>query len=75
MRTERSSTGSRAAVMRRNEGTRLSSLSDDEVGGDKARSARSERSERSNLYGFGPSFHSKNWAGSVKQHSLGIVAQ
>jgi len=40
--------GSRAAVLRRNEGTRLSSPSDDEVGGDKARSAWSERSERSN---------------------------
>ena len=40
--------GSRAAVLRRSEGTRFSSPSDDEVGGDKARSARSERSEQSN---------------------------
>jgi hypothetical protein len=40
--------GSRAAVLRRNEPTRFSSASDDEVGGYKARSARSERSERSN---------------------------
>ena len=31
--------------------------------------------ERSNLYGFGPSFHCKDWAGSIKQHSLGIAAQ
>jgi hypothetical protein len=38
----------RRAVLRRSEGTRFSSPSDDEVGGDKARSARSERSERSN---------------------------
>jgi hypothetical protein len=35
-------------VLRRREATRFSSLSDDEVGGYKARSARSERSERSN---------------------------
>jgi hypothetical protein len=40
--------GSRAAVLRRREGTRFSSPSDDEVGGYTARSARSERSERSN---------------------------
>jgi hypothetical protein len=40
--------GSRAAVLRRNEGTRFSYRSDDEVGGCQARSARSERSERSN---------------------------
>jgi hypothetical protein len=40
--------GSCAAVLRRSEGTRFSSLSDDEVGGCQARSARSERSERSN---------------------------
>jgi len=40
--------GSRVAVLRRNEGTRFSSRSDDEVGGCQARSARSERSERSN---------------------------
>ena len=38
--------GSRAAVLRRNEGTRFSSPSDDEVGGYPARSARSERCER-----------------------------
>jgi hypothetical protein len=36
-------TGSRAAVLRRSEGTRVSSRSDDEVGGYEARSARSER--------------------------------
>jgi apolipoprotein N-acyltransferase len=40
--------GSRAAVLRRREGARFSSPSEDEVGGYKARSARSERSERSN---------------------------
>jgi len=40
--------GSRAVVLRRSEGTRFSSRSDDEVGGYEARSARSERSERSN---------------------------
>jgi hypothetical protein len=42
--------GSRVAVLRRNEGTRCSSLSDDEVGGYPARSARSERwrAEQSN---------------------------
>jgi hypothetical protein len=42
-------TGSRAAVLRRSEGTRFSSPSDDEVGGYKARSARSEsqRAEQS----------------------------
>jgi hypothetical protein len=40
--------GSRAVVLRRSEGTRFSSRSDDEVGGYKARSARSERTERSN---------------------------
>jgi apolipoprotein N-acyltransferase len=40
--------GSRAGVLRRSEGTRSSSLSDDEVGGHQARSARSEHSERSN---------------------------
>jgi apolipoprotein N-acyltransferase len=40
--------GSRGAVLRRREGTRFSSPSDDEVGGHKARSARSEHSERSN---------------------------
>ena len=40
--------GSRAAVLRRKEGTRFSSGSDDEVGGYAARSARSEQSERSN---------------------------
>jgi hypothetical protein len=34
--------------LRRSEQTRLSSASDDEVGGCKARSAQSERSERSN---------------------------
>jgi hypothetical protein len=43
--------GSRAAVLRRNEPTRFSSASDDEVGGYKARSARSERkrAEQSNV--------------------------
>ena len=35
--------GSRAAVLRRSEGTCFSSPSDDEVGGYRARSARSER--------------------------------
>jgi hypothetical protein len=40
--------GSRAAVLRRREGTCFSSPSDDEVGGYRARSARRERSERSN---------------------------
>ncbi len=42
--------GSRAAVLRRNEGTRFSSPSDDEEGGWLARSARSERqrAEQSN---------------------------
>jgi hypothetical protein len=40
--------GSRAAVLRRSEGTCFSSPSDDEVGGCQARSARSEHSERSN---------------------------
>jgi hypothetical protein len=40
--------GSRAAVLRRSELTCFSSASDDEVGGDQARSALSERSERSN---------------------------
>ena len=40
--------GSRAAVLRRKEGKRFSSPSDDEVGGCQARSARSEQSERSN---------------------------
>jgi hypothetical protein len=40
--------GSRAAVLRRREGTCFSSPSDDEVGGYNARSARSEHSERSN---------------------------
>jgi hypothetical protein len=39
----RSRYGSRAAVVRRREGTRFSSRSDDEVGGHQARSARSER--------------------------------
>jgi hypothetical protein len=39
--------GSRAAVLRRREGTRFSSPSDDEVGGCHARSARSELVERS----------------------------
>jgi putative flippase GtrA len=39
----RSRYGSRAAVVRRREGTRFSSPSDDEVGGHQARSARSER--------------------------------
>ena len=38
--------GSRAAVLRRREGTYLSSPSDDEVGGSKVRSARSERSNQ-----------------------------
>jgi hypothetical protein len=42
------STGSRAAVLRRREGTCFSSPSDDEVGGYPARSARREQSERSN---------------------------
>jgi hypothetical protein len=42
------SIGSRAAVLRRREGTRFSSPSDDEVGGCTARSARSQQSERSN---------------------------
>ena len=48
--------GSRAAVLRRNEGTRILSPSDDEVGGDKARSARSERqrAEQSNPTSFTP---------------------
>jgi phosphatidylserine/phosphatidylglycerophosphate/cardiolipin synthase-like enzyme len=45
-------TGSRAAVLRRSEGTRFSSPSDDEAGGNKARSARSERSEWSNQIGL-----------------------
>jgi len=42
--------GSRAAVLRRSEGTRFLSPSDDEVGGNPARSARSERqrAEQSN---------------------------
>jgi hypothetical protein len=42
--------GLRAAVVRRSEVTRFSSLSDDEVGGFQARSARSERqrAEQSN---------------------------
>jgi hypothetical protein len=35
-------------VLRRSEGTRFSSWSDDEVGGEEARSALGERSERSN---------------------------
>jgi len=39
-------------VLRRSEGTRFSSRSDDEVGGTKARSGRSERSERSNQAGI-----------------------
>jgi hypothetical protein len=43
LRSQRSRYGSRAAVLRRNEGTRFSSRSDDEVGGYLARSARSER--------------------------------
>src|SRR5215213_4820589 len=49
-RAEQSNTGSRAAVLRRREATRFSSLSDDEVSGYKARSARSERqrAEQSN---------------------------
>jgi hypothetical protein len=42
-------TGSRAAVLRRSEGTRFSSPSDDEVGGDKARSARSEQKRAEQL--------------------------
>jgi hypothetical protein len=43
--------GSRAAVLRRSEGTRFSSPNDDEVGGCQARSARSEpkRAEQSNM--------------------------
>jgi apolipoprotein N-acyltransferase len=44
---EQHNIGSRGAVLRRTEGTRFSSPSDDEVGGHKARSARSEHSERS----------------------------
>jgi hypothetical protein len=40
--------GSRAAAVRRREGTCFSSPSDDERGGYKARSAWSEPSERSN---------------------------
>jgi hypothetical protein len=44
--SEQSHTGSRAAVLRRREGTCFSSSSDDEVGGCQARSAWSERSER-----------------------------
>ena len=40
------------AVLRRSEPTCFSSASDDEVGGDKARSARSERSEWSNQTEF-----------------------
>jgi hypothetical protein len=40
--------GSRIAVLRRREPTCFSSVSDDEVGDDKARSARSELGKRSN---------------------------
>ena len=39
-------TGSRAAVLRRREGTRFSSPSDDEVGGFRARSGASGASNR-----------------------------
>ena len=39
-------------MLRRNEGTRFSSPSDDEVCGNTARSARSECSERSNQHGY-----------------------
>jgi hypothetical protein len=46
--SEQSGSGSRAAVLRRREPTRFPSASDDEVGGNQARSARSEPSERSN---------------------------
>ncbi|HEY6812806.1 MAG TPA: hypothetical protein VI074_08945, partial [Propionibacteriaceae bacterium] len=42
----KTNTGSRAAVLRRSEPTRLSSPSDDKVGGFPARSARSERSNQ-----------------------------
>ena len=42
--------GSRGAVLRRNEQTRFSSESDDEVGGSKKRDPR-ERSEQSNTEG------------------------
>ena len=44
----RNQIGSRAAVVRRSEGTCFSSPSDDEEGGLQARSAWSERGERSN---------------------------
>jgi hypothetical protein len=40
-RSEQSNSGSHAAVLRRSEPTRFSSLSDDEVGGFPARSAAS----------------------------------
>jgi hypothetical protein len=40
-RVEQSDTGSRAAVLRRSEWMRFSSVSDDEVGGFRARSAAS----------------------------------
>jgi DNA-binding transcriptional ArsR family regulator len=45
---DQSQTGSRAAVLRRREPTRISSASDDKVGGFPTRSARSELGERSN---------------------------
>jgi hypothetical protein len=44
-RSEQLNTGSRAAVLRRSEGTRFSSASDDEVGGMQS-AIRSEHSNR-----------------------------
>ena len=48
-RAEQLNIGSRGAVPRRREGTRLSSPNDDELGGLKARSARSERKRAEQL--------------------------
>jgi DNA-binding transcriptional ArsR family regulator len=48
---QESQTGSRGTVLRRREPTRISSASDDKVGGFPARSARSELGERSNQTG------------------------